>query len=576
MNFPKQTPSKMPVHRYSSFIPVELSDRTWPDKKMVAAPKWSSVDLRDGNQALIDPMDTPRKLAMFKLLVAMGYKEIEVGFPSASQTDFDFVRKIIDEDLIPDDVIIQVLTQAREPLIRRTYEAVAGSKQAIIHLYNSTSTLQRRVVFGLDKAGIKKIATDGAQLCLDLMATVPETKISFEYSPESYTGTELEFAVEVCNAVNDIWKPTPQWKTIMNLPATVEMATPNIYADSIEWMCRNLKNRDSVIVSLHPHNDRGTGVAAAELGYLAGADRIEGTLFGNGERTGNVCLVTLGMNLVAHGIDPHIDFSDIDEIRRTVEYANQLKVAERHPYGGDLVFTAFSGSHQDAIKKGFDHLERDAKAAGVEVDQHTWAVPYLPIDPKDIGRSYEAVIRVNSQSGKGGVAYLLKSEHHLDLPRRQQIEFSKIVQAKTDNEGGEITAEQLWKIFEDEYLPTDSARTESSGWGRFRLMGLSQKSEMNQDVELTVQITDNGAALELSGQGNGPIAAFCNILKNHGVEVRVLDFHEHALSSGGDASAAAYLECEIEGQVFWGVGIDPNTTTASLKAVVSAINRAIR
>jgi 2-isopropylmalate synthase len=513
---------------------------------------------------------------MFKLLVAMGYKEIEVGFPSASQTDFDFVRKIIDEDLIPDDVIIQVLTQAREPLIRRTYEAVAGSKQAIIHLYNSTSTLQRRVVFGLDKAGIKKIATDGAQLCLDLMATVPETKISFEYSPESYTGTELEFAVEVCNAVNDIWKPTPQWKTIMNLPATVEMATPNIYADSIEWMCRNLNNRDSVIVSLHPHNDRGTGVAAAELGYLAGADRIEGTLFGNGERTGNVCLVTLGMNLVAHGIDPHIDFSDIDEIRRTVEYANQLKVAERHPYGGDLVFTAFSGSHQDAIKKGFDHLERDAKAAGVEVDQHTWAVPYLPIDPKDIGRSYEAVIRVNSQSGKGGVAYLLKSEHHLDLPRRQQIEFSKIVQAKTDNEGGEITAEQLWKIFEDEYLPTDSARTESSSWGRFRLMGLSQKSEMNQDVELTVQITDNGAALELSGQGNGPIAAFCNILKNHGVEVRVLDFHEHALSSGGDASAAAYLECEIDGQVFWGVGIDPNTTTASLKAVVSAINRAIR
>jgi 2-isopropylmalate synthase len=571
MNFPKQTPSKMPVHRYSSFIPVELKDRTWPDKKMTVAPKWSSVDLRDGNQALIDPMDTPRKLAMFKLLVAMGYKEIEVGFPSASQTDFDFVRKIIDEDLIPDDVIIQVLTQAREPLIRRTYEAVAGAKQAIIHLYNSTSTLQRRVVFGLDKEGIKKIATDGAQLCLDLMATVPETKISFEYSPESYTGTELEFAVEVCNAVNDIWKPTPQWKTIMNLPATVEMATPNVYADSIEWMCRNLNNRDSVIVSLHPHNDRGTGVAAAELGYLAGADRIEGTLFGNGERTGNVCLVTLGMNLVSHGIDPHIDFSDIDEIRRTVEYANQLKVPERHPYGGDLVFTAFSGSHQDAIKKGFEHLERDAKAAGVPVDQHTWAVPYLPIDPKDIGRSYEAVIRVNSQSGKGGVAYLLKSEHHLDLPRRQQIEFSKIVQAKTDNEGGEVTADQLWEIFEDEYLPTESAP-----WGRFRLKGLSQKSEMNQDVQLTVQITDRGEAVELEGHGNGPIAAFCNILNNYGVDVRVLDFHEHALSSGGDASAAAYLECAIDGDVYWGVGIDPNTTTASLKAVVSAINRAIR
>ena len=561
----------MPVHRYAPFIPVELADRTWPSKQMTVAPKWCSVDLRDGNQALIDPMDTPRKLAMFKLLVAMGYKEIEVGFPSASQTDFDFVRKIIDEGLIPDDVIIQVLTQAREPLIRRTYEAIAGAKQAIVHLYNSTSTLQRRVVFGLDKDGIKKIATDGAQLCLDLMATVPETKVSFEYSPESYTGTELEFAVEVCNAVNDVWKPTPQWKTILNLPATVEMATPNVYADSIEWMCRNLNNRDSVIVSLHPHNDRGTGVAAAELGYLAGADRIEGTLFGNGERTGNVCLVTLGMNLVSHGIDPHIDFSDIDEIRRTVEYGNQLRVPERHPYGGDLVFTAFSGSHQDAIKKGFEHLERDAKAAGKEVDDFTWAVPYLPIDPKDVGRSYEAVIRVNSQSGKGGVAYLMKSEHHLDLPRRHQIEFSRIVQAKTDDEGGEITAEQLWHIFEDEYLPTDSAP-----WGRFRLKGMSQNSVMGEDVQLTIKITDRGAPVELAGTGNGPIAAFCHIMQNHGVDVRVLDFHEHALSSGGDATAAAYLECEIGGQVFWGVGIDPNTTTASLKAVVSAINRAIR
>jgi len=571
MNFPKQTPSKMPVHRYAPFIPVELEDRTWPSKKMTKAPQWCSVDLRDGNQALIDPMDTPRKLAMFKLLVAMGYKEIEVGFPSASQTDFDFVRKIIDEGLIPDDVIIQVLTQAREPLIRRTYESIKGSKQAIVHLYNSTSTLQRRVVFGLDKDGIKKIATDAAQLCLDLMATVPETKISFEYSPESYTGTELEFAVEVCNAVNDIWKPTPQWKTIMNLPATVEMATPNVYADSIEWMCRNLNNRDSVIVSLHPHNDRGTGVAAAELGYLAGADRIEGTLFGNGERTGNVCLVTLGMNLVSHGIDPHIDFSDIDEIRRTVEYGNQLRVPERHPYGGDLVFTAFSGSHQDAIKKGFEHLERDAKAAGNAVDDHTWAVPYLPIDPKDIGRSYEAVIRVNSQSGKGGVAYLMKNEHSLDLPRRHQIELSRIVQAKTDNEGGEITAEQLWHVFEDEYLPTETA-----AWGRFRLKGMSQHSVMGEDVQLTVKMTDRGEAIELSGTGNGPIAAFCHILQGYGVDVRVLDFHEHALSSGGDASAAAYLECEIAGEVFWGVGIDPNTTTASLKAVVSAINRAIR
>ena len=571
MNFPKQKPSSMRAHRYSSFIPVDLHDRTWPDKQMTKAPQWSSVDLRDGNQALIDPMDTPRKLAMFNLLVAMGYKEIEVGFPSASQTDFDFVRKIIEEGLIPDDVIIQVLTQARQPLIERTFESLKGAKQAIVHLYNSTSTLQRRVVFGLDKDGIKKIATDGAQMCLDLVSTIPETKVSFEYSPESYTGTELEFAVEVCNAVNDVWKPTPQWKTILNLPATVEMATPNIYADSIEWMCRNLNNRDSVIVSLHPHNDRGTGVAAAELGYLAGADRIEGTLFGNGERTGNVCLVTLGLNLVTHGIDPMIDFSNIDGVRRTVEYANQLRVPERHPYGGDLVFTAFSGSHQDAIKKGFDHLERDAKAAGKHVDDFTWAVPYLPIDPKDVGRSYEAVIRVNSQSGKGGIAYMMKNEHHLDLPRRLQIEFSRVVQVMTDEQGGEMRADQLWNVFEDEYLPTQDAP-----WGRFRLKGLSQTSVLDEDVNLEVTLLDRGDAKKLAGTGNGPIAAFCNILQAYGVDVKVLDYFEHALSAGGDASAAAYLECSINGETFWGVGIDPNTTTASLKAVVSAINRAIR
>jgi 2-isopropylmalate synthase len=573
MNFPKQKPSAMPVHRYSSFIPVDLTDRTWPTKQIKVAPKWCSVDLRDGNQALIDPMDTPRKLAMFKLLVQMGFKEIEVGFPSASQTDFDFVRKIIEDGLIPDDVVIQVLTQARETLIDRTFESIKGAKQAIIHLYNSTSTLQRRVVFGQDKAGIKKIATDAAQYCLDQVATVPGTKISFEYSPESYTGTELEFAVEVCNAVNAIWKPTPAWKTIMNLPATVEMATPNVYADSIEWMCRNLDNRENVIVSLHPHNDRGTGVAAAELGYLAGADRIEGTLFGNGERTGNVCLVTLGMNLVSHGIDPMIDFSDLDGTRRTVEYANQLRVPERHPYGGDLVFTAFSGSHQDAIKKGFDHLAIDAKAAGKEVKDFTWAVPYLPIDPLDIGRTYEAVIRVNSQSGKGGVAYLMKNEHHLDLPRRLQIEFSKVVQQKTDSEGGEITGDAMWQIFEDEYLPTAN---DDKKWGRFRLKGLSQTSVLDEDVQLSISILDRGQLVELSGEGNGPIAAFCNILQAYGVDVRVLDYYEHALSAGGDASAAAYLECAIEGDVFWGVGIDPNTTTASLKAVVSAINRAIR
>nr|MSZ51031.1 2-isopropylmalate synthase [Actinomycetota bacterium] len=573
MNFPKQKPSTMPVHRYSSFIPVDLTDRTWPTKTITVAPKWCSVDLRDGNQALIDPMDTPRKLAMFKLLVAMGYKEIEVGFPSASQTDFDFVRKIIEDGLIPDDVVIQVLTQARETLIDRTFESIKGAKQAIVHLYNSTSTLQRRVVFGQDKAGIKKIATDAAQYCLDQVAKVPGTKVSFEYSPESYTGTELEFAVEVCNAVNAIWKPTPEWKTIMNLPATVEMATPNVYADSIEWMCRHLDNRDSVIVSLHPHNDRGTGVAAAELGYLAGADRIEGTLFGNGERTGNVCLVTLGMNLVSHGIDPMIDFSNLDETRRTVEYANQLRVPERHPYGGDLVFTAFSGSHQDAIKKGFDHLAIDAKAAGKEVKDFTWAVPYLPIDPLDIGRTYEAVIRVNSQSGKGGVAYLMKNEHQLDLPRRLQIEFSKVVQQKTDTEGGEITGDAMWQVFEDEYLPTAN---DDKKWGRFRLKGLSQTSVLDEDVQLSISILDRGQLVELSGQGNGPIAAFCNILQAYGVEVRVLDYYEHALSAGGDASAAAYLECAIGDEVFWGVGIDPNTTTASLKAVVSAINRAIR
>jgi len=573
MNFPKQKPSAMPVHRYSSFIPVDLADRTWPTKQIKEAPKWCSVDLRDGNQALIDPMDTPRKLAMFKLLVQMGYKEIEVGFPSASQTDFYFVRKIIEDGLIPDDVVIQVLTQARETLIDRTFESIKGAKQAIVHLYNSTSTLQRRVVFGQDKDGIKKIATDAAQYCLDQVATVPGTKISFEYSPESYTGTELEFAVEVCNAVNAIWKPTPEWKTIMNLPATVEMATPNVYADSIEWMCRHLDNRENVIVSLHPHNDRGTGVAAAELGYLAGADRIEGTLFGNGERTGNVCLVTLGMNLVSHGIDPMIDFSDLDGTRRTVEYANQLRVPERHPYGGDLVFTAFSGSHQDAIKKGFDHLAIDAKAAGKEVKDFTWAVPYLPIDPLDIGRTYEAVIRVNSQSGKGGVAYLMKNEHHLDLPRRLQIEFSKVIQQKTDTEGGEITGDAMWQVFEDEYLPTAQ---DDKKWGRFRLKGLSQTSVLDEDVQLSISILDRGQLVELSGQGNGPIAAFCNILQAYGVDVRVLDYYEHALSAGGDASAAAYLECAIGDEVFWGVGIDPNTTTASLKAVVSAINRAIR
>ncbi|NBN91831.1 MAG: 2-isopropylmalate synthase [Actinobacteria bacterium] len=571
MNFPKQEASKMAKHRYSSFIPIKLDDRTWPNKTMTKAPQWCSVDLRDGNQALIDPMDVPRKLAMFSLLIKMGYKEIEVGFPSASQTDFDFVRKIIEDRLIPDDVTIQVLTQARDTLIRRTYESLVGAKSAVVHLYNSTSTLQRRVVFGQDKEGIKKIAVDGAKLCKELVSTLPDTKISFEYSPESYTGTELEFALDVCNAVNDVWQPTPSHKSIINLPATVEMATPNVYADSIEWMGRNLKYRDSIVLSLHPHNDRGTGVAAAELGYLAGADRIEGTLFGNGERTGNVCLVTLGLNLLSHGIDPMIDFSDIPEIRRTVEYVNQLRVPERHPYGGDLVFTAFSGSHQDAIKKGFEHLERDAKAAGKQVDDFTWAVPYLPIDPKDIGRSYEAVIRVNSQSGKGGVAYVMKSEHQLDLPRRLQIEFSHVIQAHTDDQGGEVFPDQMWKIFVDEYLPS-----EDNKWGRFRFTSLNQSSTAGRDVELSVDLLDNQKQITLSGSGNGPISAFCNVMQSYGVDIQVADYYEHAMSAGGDASAAAYLECSVNGGTYWGVGIDPSTTTASLKAVISAVNRALR
>jgi 2-isopropylmalate synthase len=571
VNFPKQQASKMAKHRYSSFIPIKLDDRTWPSKTMKDAPKWCSVDLRDGNQALIDPMDVPRKLAMFSLLIKMGYKEIEVGFPSASQTDFDFVRKIIEDGLIPDDVTIQVLTQARDTLIRRTYESLVGAKSAVVHLYNSTSTLQRRVVFGQDKEGIKKIAVDGAKLCKELVSTLPDTKISFEYSPESYTGTELEFALEVCNAVNDIWQPTPTHKSIINLPATVEMATPNVYADSIEWMGRNLKYRDSIVLSLHPHNDRGTGVAAAELGYLAGADRIEGTLFGNGERTGNVCLVTLGLNLLSHGIDPMIDFSDIPEIRRTVEYVNQLRVPERHPYGGDLVFTAFSGSHQDAIKKGFEHLERDAKSAGKQVDDFTWAVPYLPIDPKDIGRSYEAVIRVNSQSGKGGVAYVMKSEHQLDLPRRLQIEFSHVIQSHTEDQGGEVFPDQMWKIFVDEYLPSEDNR-----WGRFRFTSLNQSSSAGKDVELSVDLLDNQKQITLKGSGNGPISAFCNVMKGYGVDIQVADYYEHAMSAGGDASAAAYLECSVNGGTYWGVGIDPSTTTASLKAVISAVNRALR
>ncbi len=571
-----QKPSGMPIHKYRPYheqITVQLPDRTWPDRRITTAPRWCAVDLRDGNQALIDPMSPERKRIMFELLVKMGYKEIEVGFPSASQTDFDFVRQLIEEDLIPDDVTIQVLTQARAHLIERTYESIAGAKRAIVHLYNSTSVLQREVVFRTDRQGIIDIALEGARLCREFEKRVPETQVFYEYSPESYTGTELEFAVDVCNQVIEIFEPTPERKVIINLPATVEMATPNVYADSIEWMSRHLAHRENVILSLHPHNDRGTAIAAAELGYMAGADRIEGCLFGNGERTGNVDLVALGINLLTQGIDPQIDFSDIDQVKRTVEYCNQLPVHERSPWAGDLVFTAFSGSHQDAIKKGFEAMDARAAAEGVTVDEIEWAVPYLPIDPKDLGRSYEAVIRVNSQSGKGGVAYLLKSDHSLDLPRKLQIDFSGVVQAKTDAEGGEVTSEQIWKIFTDEYLPAEVAEER---WGRFELLATSTRSDMSGDVALDITLRDGDEQFEASGHGNGPVAAFLEIIRAQGFDVTLYDYVEHALSAGGDAQAAAYIELQVDDERLWGVGIDSDISTASLKAIVSGVNRAIR
>ncbi|RKE63080.1 2-isopropylmalate synthase [Microbacterium sp. AG238] len=571
-----QKPSGMPIHKYRPFheqIRVDLPDRTWPAKRIETAPRWCAVDLRDGNQALIDPMSPERKRVMFELLVKMGYKEIEVGFPSASQTDFDFVRQLIEDGLIPDDVTIQVLTQAREHLIKRTYEAIAGAKQAIVHLYNSTSILQREVVFRTDRQGIIDIALEGARLCRQYEQTVPETAVYYEYSPESYTGTELEFAVDVCNQVIEIFEPTPDRKVIINLPATVEMATPNVYADSIEWMSRHLAHRENVVLSLHPHNDRGTAIAAAELGYMAGADRIEGCLFGNGERTGNVDLVALGINLFTQGIDPQIDFSDVDGIKRTVEYCNQLPVPERSPWAGDLVFTAFSGSHQDAIKKGFEAMAARAAADGVSIDEIEWAVPYLPVDPKDLGRSYEAVIRVNSQSGKGGVAYLLKTDHALDLPRKLQIEFSGVVQEKTDAEGGEVTSDQIWSIFTDEYLP---APADDDKWGRFELLGTRTQSDMSGDVRLDVTLRDGDEQTDVSGVGNGPIAAFLEVLGDRGFDISLYDYVEHTLSSGGDAQAAAYVELQVDDQRLWGVGIDGDISTASLKAVVSCVNRAIR
>jgi 2-isopropylmalate synthase len=573
-----QKPSAMPIHRYKPFheqITVDLPDRTWPTKRITKAPRWCAVDLRDGNQALIDPMSPERKLKMFQLLVRMGYKEIEVGFPSASQTDFDFVRVLIEEKHIPEDVTIQVLTQARDHLIERTYESLIGANSVIVHFYNSTSVLQRKVVFNQDKDGIKKIALDAAKKCKSLEHLLPGTKIYYEYSPESYTGTELEYAVEVCNAVIEEIGPTPERQMVINLPATVEMITPNIYADSIEWMSRHLNRRESILLSLHPHNDRGTAIAAAEQGYMAGADRIEGCLFGNGERTGNVDLVTLGLNLFSQGIDPEIDFSDIDEIKRTVEYCNQLPVPERSPYGGDLVYTAFSGSHQDAIKKGFEAMQKTAEAQGKSLGDLEWAVPYLPIDPLDVGRSYEAVIRVNSQSGKGGVAYLLKSDHSLDLPRKLQIEFSRVVQGLTDSEGGEVSSEKLWEIFQDEYLPAPNSKPELK-WGRFELKRMKTESEMDGEVKLDIVLRDGANEIAVSGTGNGPISAFLSILKAQGVETRLLDYVEHTMSAGGDAQAASYIELDVAGKTLWGVGIDSDIATSSLKAVISGVNRAIR
>jgi len=551
-------PNPMPFHLYRSFTPVPLPDRTWPSKVITKAPRWCSVDLRDGNQALIDPMDIDRKRRMFDLLVKCGFKEIEVGFPSASQPDFDFVRLLIEKNMIPDDVIIQVLTQARPELIERTYESLRGAPRAIVHLYNSTSTLQRRVVFGLDRAGIVDIAVKAAQLCKKLTRTVPEVDVHYEYSPESFTGTELDFAKEICEAVMDVWEPTKARPVILNLPATVEMATANVYGDQIEWFHRNVKSRDCITLSLHPHNDRGTAVAAAEFGVMAGADRVEGTLFGNGERTGNVDVVTLAMNLFSQGVDAKLDFSDIDNARRITEHCNRLPVHPRHPYVGDLVYTAFSGSHQDAIKKGFEALGKD---------YDMWEVPYLPIDPHHVGRSYEAVIRVNSQSGKGGVAYIMKFEHGLDLPRRLQIEFSSVIQKLTEASGTEISADRIWESFGSTYLePTKPVA----------LIGHPILTTAPETGETTIEATLKLETLQrvVKGRGNGPIAAFVDALgRDAGIAIEITDYSEHALGEGADARAAAYVEARIGGKTRWGVGLDASIVTASLRAVVSAVNR---
>ena len=585
-----QQPSGMPFAKYRPFLDVvsiDLPDRTWPDKRITAAPRWLSTDLRDGNQSLIEPMGPQAKRAIFDLLVSMGFKEIEIGFPAASQTDFDFVRSLVDDGAIPEDVTISVLTQSRGELIDRTLDACIGIPRATVHLYNALSPLFRNVVFRMDRDQIRELAVDGTRQIMARAEKVldEDTIFGYEYSPEIFVDTELDYSLEVCQAVMDVWEPEEDREIILNLPATVERATPNVYADQIEWMSRHLPRRESGCLSLHNHNDRGSGVAAAELGLMAGADRVEGCLFGHGERTGNVDLVTLALNLFSQGVDPMLDLSDIDEVRRTVERATGMDVPPRTPYAGELVYTSFSGSHQDAIKKGFAarNTQVSAKQAEGLTDAEAeiavpWAMPYLPIDPHDVGRSYEAVVRVNSQSGKGGVAYLLGTTRKLELPRRLQIEFSRIVQRHTDTYGGEVDGDRLWSIFADEYLPAAAApEAELSRWGRFELRGATLTSTGDdEDSTLTVTLVDGGAEKHLTASGNGPLDAFVTALESTGLSVRILDYVEHALSEGRDAKAASYVECEVDGQVLWGVGIDPSITTSSFKAVISAINRALR
>jgi len=551
-----------PSSKYPPYAPVDLADRTWPSKTITTPPLWCSVDLRDGNQALIEPMGSERKLRLFKLLVAIGFKEIEVGFPAASQTDFDFVRHLIDNDLVPDDVTLQVLTQSRRELIERSFEALKGAKSAIMHLYNSTSTLQRRVVFKQDKEGIKKIAVDGANLVADCAAKYPDIQWQFQYSPESFTGTELDYAVEVCDAVNAVWKPTPDNKTILNLPATVEMSTPNIHADQIEWFCRHIANRDSVTISLHPHNDRGCAVAATELALMAGGDRVEGTLFGNGERTGNVDIVTLALNMFTQGVQPNLDFSDIYDVMRTAEHCTQLPVHPRHPYAGELVFTAFSGSHQDAIKKGFAAM-RDSNSL-------TWEVPYLPVDPVDLGRTYEAVIRVNSQSGKGGVAFIMERDHGLELPRRMQIEFSKVVQQISEQTGKEVDSDSIRDAFDKAFIQATEPLS-------FIKHTSTEDAKDDSLRSLSATINYAGKEMQIHGQGNGPVDAFVQaITHSFGVDFRVVDYHQHATGAGADAQSACYFEIQAgKGETRYGAALHSNIVSASLIAVCSAFNRAV-